>query len=134
MPYLRYKFRHPEGHELTEEGHFRPSSQPGDDRATIQAEVIDFLTAKHPEDNPFQLLTVEVLDPFTHTHSWKRTHKQGERTFYLCTRCQAIAHRRFSIVYGEVGDFIREDAWKSKHYEWCRDPLKSMPVRKSLFT
>lgn len=123
MPLLRYTFRHPEGHELTEEDYFKFSN---DDFTTVK-------TILEKEVKGAELLSINIKNPFIGHHDWSRTHRAGDRIYYVCGRCDCVSYRRFSNFKGEFGEYIREDKWKSAKYDHCHEPLKQMPPSTSLF-
>lgn len=122
MPLVKYTWRHPEGHEVTDQGLFEATSD------------IKSLVAKtDPVLKVGTLLNIEIVNPLIHEHKYARTAKIGERIFYKCEHCGVVASRRFSIVKGITGDYRREDPYKSSKYETCRSPLKEMPASTKLF-
>lgn len=124
MPLVKYTFTHPEGHELTETDYIPATN---DAKKTL---VEYFPDIPYRELN---VIKVEILNPFVHPHDWKKSHKQGERMYYRCGRCGIISYRRINMFSGEIGQFNREEQWKSVKYERCHDPLKQMPPSTKLF-
>lgn len=134
MPLARYKLRI-EGDEFWESDYFPATNALGE---LIDSQIVVPMKKKRAErgEPTVELVTIEVLNPHVHAHDWKKFKSDAYacKAHYRCDRCGITGWRYFHLVTGESksGAITRNEDYKQKKYDLCRDPLRPMPPAKTL--
>lgn len=121
MPLIQYIWKHEEGHDNTEKALLAP---------TVDIEVEIKRVEPVFKREGVKLLSVKVINPHVHKHTWKKTHQNysTQKSFYVCQRCKITGYRFLHVVNGEQGSVFRDDKFKNeKKYSDCNDELKKLP-------
>lgn len=132
MPIIRYTLRLQDD-EFTEEDVFKPrgGNQFENYEAIIREEIIDPLNKNREKlkEPLLELVKIHLVSGCVHLHQWVRVgiNKFAERTYYRCARCDISGSIYTKLLDGEIGGIKRDEHYKNKKYDLCRDPLKELP-------
>lgn len=134
MPQLRYTLHVYGEDEVFKETDIFPRSV--DVTKMVKETIVDPMNDNRKKlgEALIELVKVEVLNPYLHSHDWHKTYvnRSTLRSIYVCTHCDITGYKPFNIVTGEMTSHVlRDEKYKRDKFEYCHDQLKEAPKKLS---